>query len=163
MQPYKITLIGHRDIYEYRKIRDGLNTLLRLLMHKKPYLEIYLGRNGDFDLLATSVVRKIQDDCGRAYCAMTLVLPYTLANMDYYERHYDSIFIPEFATRVHPKNAITLRNRWMVEECDLFVCYVEHPRGGANQALKYAKKLRKQIINLASNEDLEKIYDADSI
>ena len=40
----------------------------------------------------------------------------------------------------------------MVEESDLFLCYVERPSGGAYTALQYAKRLGKDIINLATAE-----------
>lgn len=56
----------------------------------------------------------------------------------------------------HPKGAITKRNRWMVEQADLLVCYVEQDEGGAYAALKYAKKLGKKTINLAIESDDEK-------
>ncbi|MBE6646325.1 MAG: DUF1273 domain-containing protein, partial [Ruminococcaceae bacterium] len=54
--------------------------------------------------------------------------------------------IPECIGRTHPKCAITKRNRWMVEACDLFICYVEREDGGAYTAMKYAKKLEKKVI-----------------
>ena len=80
---------------------------------------------------------------------MTLVLPYMNKDIAYYEQYYDSILIPACLSRIHPKGAITKRNRWMVEECDLLVCYVEHESGGAYAALQYARKMGKEIINLA--------------
>jgi len=46
------------------------------------------------------------------------------------------------------KGAITKRNRFMVEQCDLVIAWVNHEGGGAYDALKYAKKLHKDIINL---------------
>ena len=41
----------------------------------------------------------------------------------------------------------------MVEQADLFVCYVEREEGGAYTAMKYAKKLEKKVINLATIEE----------
>ena len=69
--------------------------------------------------------------------------------MEHYEKYYDSVIIPECIAKTHPKGAITKRNRWMIEQADLFICFVEHEEGGAYTALKYAKKLGKKIINLA--------------
>lgn len=80
---------------------------------------------------------------------MTLVLPYPDKDMEYYDDYYDSVMIPECVHRTHPKGAITKRNRWIVEESDLVVCYVEREEGGAYTAMKYAKKLGKEIINIA--------------
>ena len=45
----------------------------------------------------------------------------------------------------------------MVEQADLFICYVEREEGGAYTALKYAKKLEKEVINLAEQEAERKL------
>ena len=74
-------------------------------------------------------------------------------DMEYYEAYYNNVMIPECIGRTHPKGAITKRNRWMVEACDLFICYVEREDGGAYTAMKYAKKLEKKVINLAKIEE----------
>ncbi len=71
--------------------------------------------------------------------------------MDYYADYYDSIIIPGRVEKSHPKGAITKRNRWMVEMENLLIFYIEREEGSAYTALKYAKKLKKQIINLADN------------
>jgi len=46
---------------------------------------------------------------------------------------------------------MNIRNREMVERADLIICYIEHNRGGAYQAIQYAEKRGKTIINLANN------------
>ena len=89
---------------------------------------------------------------GNQNSAIVLVLPYVEKNIEYYEQYYDGVTIPECVEKTHPKQAITKRNMWMVEKCDLFICYVEHKNGGAYTALKYARKLGKKIINLATDE-----------
>ena len=68
-----------------------------------------------------------------------------------YANFYDEIWYP-VGRSTHPKGAITKRNRWMIENSDLLLAYVEEGRGGgAFTALKYAKELRKEFINLAQN------------
>lgn len=157
MNAYKVTLFGHRDLYAHRKVEQWLCPILCDLIQTKPFVEIYIGRNGEFDLFAASVVKRVQKILGNENSVMTLVLPYHKTDIEYYENYYDNILIPQCVGRMHPKGAITKRNRWMVEEADLFVCYVERECGGAYNAMKYAKKLGKPIINIASleeNEDL---------
>ena len=90
---------------------------------------------------------------GKANSEFIYVLPYPEKDMEYYEAYYDNVMIPECIGRTHPKGAITKRNRWMVEACDLFICYVEREDGGAYTAMKYAKKLEKKVINLAKIEE----------
>ena len=72
----------------------------------------------------------------------------TVRDVEYYEEYYDNVMIPDSVARAHPKRAIETRNRWMAEQADLFVCFVER-EGGAYRAMKYAEKLGKKIINLA--------------
>ncbi|MBQ7314820.1 MAG: hypothetical protein IJW83_02290 [Clostridia bacterium] len=116
-------------------------------------MEIYIGRNGEFDMFAASIVKRAQKAFGEERCAMTLVLPYVQKDIASYEQYYDSVLIPECIEKTHPKGAITKRNRWMVEVCDLCIGYVEHENGGAYTALKYAKKLGKKVINLAIEDN----------
>ena len=42
----------------------------------------------------------------------------------------DNIIIPESVYFVHPKSAITLKNRWVIEQSDLVIVYVEREKGG---------------------------------
>ena len=84
---------------------------------------------------------------------LTLVLPYNVKNAEYYEKYYDSVIIPENLHRAHPKAAITLKNRWMVEEADLVITYVTRNEGGAYRAMQYAKKLNKEVINLPTKKE----------
>ena len=76
------------------------------------------------------------------------MLPYHVADIEYYHKYYDSIIIPECVSGVYPKSAITARNRWIVEESELVIVNVERNNGGAYTAMKYAEKLNKKIINL---------------
>ena len=155
MNIYKVTLFGHREIYEHQKIEKKLYPILRDLIRTKEYVEILVGCNGEFDKFAASVVKRAQKDFGAHNSEMTLVLPYHYKDAEYYEQYYDSIIIPDAVSGAHPKGAITARNRWMTEECDLFICYVNRTSGGAHAALKYANKLGKIIINLSADDDCE--------
>ncbi len=58
----------------------------------------------------------------------------------------------------HPKSAITLKNRWMIEQSDLVIVYVERDKGGAYAAMKYAENLDKKRINLYKGEALPPPY-----
>ena len=149
---YKVVLFGHRDFNEHRTLDEQLYPLLKDLIRTKPYVEIYIGRNGAFDIYAATVVKRVQNAVGKANNALICVLPYPERDIEYYGNYYDSVMIPECIGNSHPKGAITARNRWMIEQASLFICYVEREDGGAYTALKYATKLGKQIINLAKKE-----------
>ena len=143
METYKIALFGHRDFSHHNELEACLYSFLRDLIQKGVYIEIYIGRNGEFDCFTASVIKRVQRGCGKENIEMNLVLPYRQKDMEAYERYYDNIIIPEILGVVHPKGAITERNKWMVEESDLLICFVEKEHGGAYNALKYANKLGK--------------------
>ena len=149
---YRVVLFGHRNFSGHRILDERLRPLLIGLINANPFLEIYIGRNGEFDIYAATLVKSVLNVTGKENTEFICVLPYPEKNMEYYEDYYDSVIIPEHLGKSHPKGAITRRNRWMVEQADLFVCYLEQESGGVYTALKYAKKLKKQIINLAKEE-----------
>jgi hypothetical protein len=149
---YRVVLFGHRYFEEHRILDEKLYPLLKTLLRTKDYVEIYIGRNGEFDIYAASIVKQVQKTMGKENSELICVLPYSEKDIEYLEKYYDRIIIPERVGRMHPKGAITARNRWMTEQADLFVCYVEREDGGAYTAMKYAKKLGKQILNLAEKE-----------
>lgn len=54
---YRVVLFGHRNFYGYRTLDKQLYPLLKSLIRTKPFVEIYIGRNGEFDLYAATVVK----------------------------------------------------------------------------------------------------------
>ena len=52
------------------------------------------------------------------------------------------------SSQAHPKAAIGIRNRTMIDRSDMVVCYIERKSGGAYRAVRYAAVQGKVIINL---------------
>jgi len=152
-ETYRIALFGHRDFSGHRLLDDRLYPLLCELIRKKEYVEIYVGRNGEFDIYAASVIKRVLRAVGSERAALICVLPYSVKDINYYKEYYDDILIPEQAEAAHPKEAITKRNLWLVERADLLIFYVTSESGGAYTALRQAKWLNKPIINLAKEDD----------
>lgn len=155
-----ISLFGHRIIEDYQSVESKLYELLRIVMQRENReIEFLVGRNGDFDLMAASVIRKLKKETGNENAFLTIVLPYETAelrnNTDAFEKYYDSIEICEASADCNFKYAIVARNRDMIDRSDLVVVYVKNESGGAYQSLKYAEKNQKRIINLyhAQNEN----------
>ena len=92
--------------------------------------------------------------CGGDNSFLTLVLPYRSAeyenNKEYFDTYYDEVAV--LGMGKHFKSAITERNRYMAERADLVICYVDKKNGGAYNAVMYAEKLGKKIINLAEDD-----------
>ncbi len=148
MEIYRVAFFGHRRIYNIREIEERLVPILEDLICKHEFVEFYIGRNGDFDEFAASVIKSVQKRLDRGNSALILTLPYTVRDIEYYEEYYDEIVIPDAVSNAHPKGAITLRNKWMAETCDFVICYIEREEGGAYATVRYAKKNEKYVINL---------------
>ncbi len=153
MEIFTVSLFGHREIDDLRRLDNWLFPIIKKLIRTKPYVSFIIGRNGEFDEYAASVIKRAQRELGKDNNDITLILPYTVANMECYEKYYDGIIIPEIVYRAHPKSAITLKNRYMIDRSDLVIVYVERNKGGAYTAMKYADRLNKSIINLYSDEN----------
>lgn len=151
---YRVVLFGHRDFGGHKVLDEKLVPFLKDTIRDECFVEIYIGRDGEFDVYAASVVKRVQNQVGKENNELICVLPYTKRNMEHYEKYYDRVIIPECIGRTHPKGAISLRNRWLVEQSDLVICYVERECGGAHKAMKYAQVLGKKVINLAKPEEL---------
>ena len=140
------TCFGHRETY--KDFSRVLSELLEDLILNQGVVEFWTGGMGNFDGSFSAAVRGLK----RKYPDIKLILikPYFSnelnTNKEYYEYTYDDVVIPDVLVGVHPKSAITKRNRWMVENSDFIVTYVRRDHGGAFEAKKYAAKLDKVIF-----------------
>ena len=148
MEIYTVCLFGHRELRDLRHIDERLTPIVKELIREKPFVSFLVGRNGEFDEYAASVIKSVRSELGKDNSELVLVLPYKVADIEYYEKYYDGVMIPESVSRAHPKSAITLRNRWMVEQADLVIANVERQSGGAYAAVRCAERLGKALINL---------------
>jgi len=148
MEVFTVSLFGHRKIDDVWGVREQIVRVIKPLIQEKMYVTFLVGRNGEFDECAAAAIKRVQAEIGKENNEMTLVLPYQVADMEAYEKYYDNIIIPEAVYGVHPKSAITRKNRWMVEGSDLVIVYIEREDGGAYQAMRYAARLEKRIVNL---------------
>ena len=148
-----VSVFGHRIIDDSQKVEQKLYELLRIIMSRGDReVEFLVGRNGDFDLMTASVVRRLKKELNAENVFLTLVLPYETAelrnNTEAFENFYDSIEISEASADKNFKFAITARNRDMIDRSDMVVVYVKNQSGGAYQSLRYAEKNEKKIVNL---------------
>ena len=153
MDIFRIAFIGHRYIEGQYHLQDRIEDIIREKLHTKEYVELYVGRNGDFDISVASATKRAQEALGHQNSSLILLQPYPMKDDPYYEKFYDEIWYP-IDSKIHPKAAITKRNQWMIDNADLLVAYVEPDRkGGALTTLKYAQKQGIEIINLAEVEE----------
>lgn len=150
--PYTICLFGHRQIENVIEVETALRNVIENILTDHEYVEFLVGREGEFDILAASVIKNIMRNRDDGKCSLTLVMPYLRAdfekNQAEYEAYYDSVELCEESAASHPKAAIQIRNRTMVERSDLCIFCVTHPSGGAYQTMKYAESINRTILRI---------------
>ena len=153
MEIYRIAFIGHREIHGQYHLEDRIEEIIREKLRSKDCVELYVGRNGDFDISVASAAKRAQEALGHQNSSLILLQPYPMKGDPDYARFYDEIAYP-VDPKTHPKAAITKRNQWMIDHADLLVAYVEDGRkGGALTTLKYAEKKGIKIIHLIRNKE----------
>ena len=157
LEIFTVAFFGHRYIDNPFKVEEILEEQIRKLINEKEYVDFLVGRNGEFDQCVSSTVLRVRKNVRDDNSALVLMLPYPTAeylnNEEYFHDYYTDVEISYEASKAHPKSAIQIRNREMVDRADLIICYVEEKQGGAWQTIQYATTKEKIVINLAQNEE----------
>ena len=143
MNIYTVSFFGHRTIDCGTEIEYRLDKLLHDLITQKEYIDFLIGRDGEFDLLASAAIKRA-------------IRPYMKAeyrdNEKEYLDYYDEVEICSESAEAHPKSAIQIRNRSIVDRSDLVICCIRRKVGGAYKTIQYARKQGKKVIDLAEEE-----------
>ena len=150
MDTYTVSFFGHRELDSPILIEEQLETIVLNLLSTKAYIEFLVGRDGDFDLLAASVIHRCKRTFRNDNSSLVWVMPYPTAeyrdNESAYRAYYDEIEICRESSGKHFKTAFQLRNRSMIDRSDLAVFYVQRKSSGAWKTLEYAKKHGTPVI-----------------
>ena len=154
MNTYTVSFFGHRQISQPFLVEERLEKIVSELIKTKEYVEFLVGRNGEFDIMAASVIRRTAKKLDYGNSALVLVLSYMTAeyrdSRQSFHEYYDEVEICAESAKAHFKAAIRTRNKSMVDRSDLVVCCVERS-GGAHQTMRYAKQQEKLIMNIAAH------------
>lgn len=143
---------GHRQIFQ--NIDSELNKAVKTAI--RCGCNVFLaGGMGEFDAELSSIVRIAKRS--NPNIKIILVLPYLtkqlISHKNYYYSMYDDIIIPDELAGIHYKSAITKRNQWMTDRCEIIISYTVRNYGGAFRALEYARKNHKTIIEIAPTSE----------
>ena len=109
-------------------------------------------------MLASAAIKRAVRSYSYGNTHFTLVLPYMKAeyrnNEKEYLVYYDEVEVCAEPSEAHPKSAIRVRNRSMIDRSDLVVCCIQHKSGGAYRTIQYAEKQGKKIVNLADESGI---------
>lgn len=115
---YTVSFFGYRLIDRFFEAEDAVTELVRKYITGKEYVEFLIERDGEFDQLVASSVRRartnIRDDNNKLIWVMAYPKADYANNADSFDEYYDRIEVCDEASRSHPKAAIQTRNRNMV-------------------------------------------------
>ena len=118
MDTYTVCFFGHREIDNPLEVEEQLYDIVLHLLESKEYIEFLVGRNGEFDQLVSSTVRRVKRNYRDDNSALMLVLPYLTAeyenNHQSFHEYYDEIEICQDAAahRFQPVFRGRLRAAW---------------------------------------------------
>ena len=142
---------GHRNVFE--NINGELDNAIETAIQQDCEL-FYTGAMGEFDSLFTAAVRRAKK--ANPHIKLICVKPYMTNDVntdrDNYAAMYDDVIIPDELAGIHYKVAIKARNRWIVDHSDIVIGYIVRNHGGAFEALQYAHKKEKNIIQIKSDK-----------
>jgi hypothetical protein len=128
-----------------------LNSTIEDMLVSKGVDTFYVGTHGSFDLLVLSALRNMKNRYPYILYSVVLAhMPGVINEHSYYEA-FETLY-PDGLERVPRRFAISHRNRWMVEQSQYLIAFVQHGWGGAAQTLKYAKTKGLNITNLSNYE-----------
>ncbi|MDE7079396.1 MAG: hypothetical protein K2O95_04690 [Clostridia bacterium] len=143
-----ITFCGHSKLTDCDGISEKVFEVLKNIKSDKE-VYFYLGGYGSFDALAAICCKRYKEIYKNA--KLFFITPYL---DDVYLKNrecsvYDETIYPEIEN-VPLKFAISKRNKWMVDNSDLLIAYVNFSWGGAVKTLEYAHRKNKAYINLGN-------------
>lgn len=138
------TFFGHRDCPS--GIRGKLQAEIDRLICNHGVETFYVGTQGSFDRMAYAALVELRQRY--RYIKVYRVLAYMpkLSVVAADRSVLDDTILPEGIENAHPRYAIVIRNKWMIDRSDYVIAYVTHTFGGAYQAVERAKKKGKIIF-----------------
>jgi len=145
---------GHRNIPvgEYQNIKRRLRKTIKALAERGV---IYYGAGGalGFDTLAAQAVLSLQTELPQL--RLILVLPCLSQTRGWMEKDrqvYEKIKVQaakvRYISKKYTPDCMYRRNRHLVDNSGVCVCYMSRPTGGTAYTVNYAKQQGLEIINL---------------
>ena len=118
LDTYTVSFFGHRMIDNIPKVEEQVEEIVRNLIHEKQYVEFLVGRDGDFDQIVASTVRRVKRAVRDDNSVLVWVMPYPKAeyedNTESFDSYYDEVEVCQESCSAHFKAAIAIRNNSMI-------------------------------------------------
>ena len=142
------TFLGHSDTPEavYPKLKNAIEELIIT----RGVSTFMVGNHGSFDSMALRALRELKQQY--AHISYQVILAY-MPHRDDELYSSEETLLPEGIETVPKRFAISWRNKWMVNNSQMVICYVIHEVSGAAQFVHYAENHGKEIISLRKSLD----------
>lgn len=152
------SLFGHRVVFNYDVVR-------KRLIEKIIYLvdlgvdKFLVGRHGEFDRLALEVLRWVDKNYIKIKFDIVFSGPTLFGSRmqkDYIAQYYKDVSTVCYPVEeLHFKQQITATNQMMIDDSDVVLCYYDQTRQsvGVKNAIRYANKQNKKIVNLFTDDE----------
>ena len=142
---------GHRFVLDIKSVKEQLKTLLEKMITQEGVDTFYLGEQGDFEIIAAEVLNELKPTYPFIQRIEILCFAEQLnRNSKIQSDAFDYLDELDLCKR----RARTIkRNQWVIDNSDILIFYVNTPYGGAYQSYLYAKKKKKDIVNLTKIEE----------
>lgn len=140
---------GHRMIFE-DLVKDKLFAAIEQA-HNEGYTNFLVGTHGKFDALAANLCVALADKHKDVTVQLIVTSVTSANNYKQYCQLQKNVCTTIFdVEETHYKRRIGLSNKYMVDNCDMLICYVDLCRfnSGAAATLSYATKVGKTIRNI---------------
>lgn len=136
---------GHKDTPE--SVTKPLEATIRKLIEQEGIDCFLVGHQGSFDRMTLSILRKLGAEY--PHVSYHIVLAYMPGRKEgcSLDNPMETL-LPEGLELIHPRYAISWRNKWMIDASDIVVTYITHSWGGATQFAELAKKKGKRVFNI---------------
>ena len=159
MDAFTVTFFGHKNTKETAELNKYLEQNIHRLLARKKYVQFLVGRDSEFDRIASAAVRRVRKEYRDDNSSLTLVVPDIkskyLEDVEDEENFYNSIEVCLPASVARPKYAIHVRNRTMIDRSNLILCYLTRESPIAWKSVQYAIQQGKMVINLADAIKME--------
>ena len=145
------SFFGHRFVLDIKSVKEQLKTLLEKMITQEGVDIFYLGEQGDFEIIAAEVLSELKTSYPFIQKIEILCFAEQLnRNSKIQSDAFDYLDELDLCKR---KARIIKRNQWVIDNRDILIFYVNTPYGGAYQSYLYAKKKKKNIVNLTKIEE----------
>lgn len=134
--------IGHGECYglSEKEVQEAIISAI-----DDGVTEFLSGGMGGFDWMCARQVHLLKSEY--PMIKNYLVIPYLTFN-PVSKEYFDELIYPEGFEKYHFKAAIPARNRYMVDNAQYAICYINHSWGGAYKTYSRAEKKKLAVVNL---------------